>query len=112
MIRHLDNRLLTATDMRQFLENVLSAVCDTMRVTTAFVAMVEGRLFRRQAFYGNAAAVDTFLAAGDLQDALLSPSSAALPEHLAGLFNGAPPVVRQKFWMFPLRSTSGITAPR
>jgi len=107
LIRHLDNRLLTATDMRQFLENVLSAVCDTMRVTTAFVAMVEGRLFRRQAFYGNAAAVDTFLAAGDLQDAILSSLSAALPEHLAGLFNGAPPVVRQMFWIFPLRSVSG-----
>jgi len=107
LIRHLDNRLLTATDMRQFLENLLSAVCDTMRVTTAFVAMVEGRQFRRQALYGNAAAVDGFLAACDLQSAIPFPSPADLPNHLAGLFNGAPPVVLEGFWIFPLRSVSG-----
>jgi hypothetical protein len=107
LIRHLDDRLLTATDMRQFLENLLSAVCDTMRVTTAFVAMVEGRQFRCQAFYGNAAAVDRFLAACDLQSAIQSPSPADLPNHLVGLFNGAPPVVLEEFWIFPLRSISG-----
>jgi hypothetical protein len=107
LIRDLDNRLLTATDMRQFQENLLSAVCDTMRVTTAFVAVVEGRQFRRRAFYGNAAAVDEFLAACDLQDAIQSPTPADLSDRLAGLFNGAPPVVLEGFWIFPLRSVSG-----
>jgi len=39
-LRALDERLLTSTDMRQFLENVLTAMCDLLRTPTAFVAMV------------------------------------------------------------------------
>jgi len=39
-LRALDERLLTSTDMRQFLENVLTAMCDLLRTSTAFVAMV------------------------------------------------------------------------
>lgn len=107
LIRHLDNRLLTATDMRQFLENLLSAVCDTMRVTTAFVAMMEGGRFRRRASYGNAKEVEAFLATYDLQGVIQSPSPAGLPAHLEALFNGVPPVARQGFWVFPLRAASG-----
>jgi len=72
-LRQLDNRLLTATDMRQFLENLLSAVCDTMRVPTAFVAMVEGGQLYRQAFYGKMQEVDAFLAACDLSKTIQSP---------------------------------------
>ena len=41
-IQELSNRLLTTTDLRQFLENVLTALCDLLRVQTAFVAVVDG----------------------------------------------------------------------
>jgi GAF domain-containing protein len=41
-IQQLSNRLLTTTDLRQFLENVLTALCDLLRVETAFVAVVDG----------------------------------------------------------------------
>ena len=41
-IRQLSNRLLTTTDLRQFLENVLTALCDLLRVDTAFVAVIDG----------------------------------------------------------------------
>jgi hypothetical protein len=41
-IQELGNRLLTTTDLRQFLENVLTAMCDLLRVGTAFVAVVDG----------------------------------------------------------------------
>jgi hypothetical protein len=40
-IQELSNRLLTTTDLRQFLENVLTALCDLLRVETAFVAVVD-----------------------------------------------------------------------
>jgi len=40
-IQELGNRLLTTTDLRQFLENVLTALCDLLRVETAFVAVVD-----------------------------------------------------------------------
>jgi hypothetical protein len=39
-LRTLDERLLTSTDMRQFMENVLTAMCDLLRTPTAFVAIV------------------------------------------------------------------------
>jgi hypothetical protein len=41
-IQSLSNRLLTTTDLRQFLENILTALCDLLRTPTAFVAVVEG----------------------------------------------------------------------
>jgi hypothetical protein len=37
-MRALDERLLTSTDMRQFMENVLTAMCDLLRTPTAFLA--------------------------------------------------------------------------
>ena len=39
-LRTLDERLLTSTDMNQFLENVLTAMCDLLRTPSAFMAMV------------------------------------------------------------------------
>ncbi len=39
-LRTLDERLLTSTDMRQYLENVLTAMCDLLRTPTAFLAML------------------------------------------------------------------------
>ncbi len=41
-IQQLGNRLLTTTDLRQFLENVLAALCDLLRVRTAFVTVIDG----------------------------------------------------------------------
>jgi len=41
-IQQLGSRLLTTTDLRQFLENVLAALCDLLRVESAFVAAIEG----------------------------------------------------------------------
>jgi hypothetical protein len=40
-LQQLNNRLLTTTDLRQFLENVLTALCDLLRVETAFVAVID-----------------------------------------------------------------------
>jgi type IV secretory pathway VirB2 component (pilin) len=41
-IQQLGNRLLTTTDLHQFLENVLAALCDLLRVRTAFVTVIDG----------------------------------------------------------------------
>ena len=106
-LRHLDNRLLTATDMQQFLENLLSAVCDTLRVTTAFVAAIDGGELHRQAFYGNPKEVKAFLSSCDL-GALVQNASEHSPR-LEILFNGVTPVVRDGFWIFPLRANSEET---
>jgi hypothetical protein len=41
-IQELSERLLTTTDLRQFLENVLTALCDLLRVKTAFMTIIDG----------------------------------------------------------------------
>ncbi|HEX9012020.1 MAG TPA: hypothetical protein VF813_00840, partial [Anaerolineaceae bacterium] len=41
-LHNLDDRLLTRNDLRQFLELVLSSVCDRLQVKTAFVAALNG----------------------------------------------------------------------
>jgi hypothetical protein len=41
-IQRLISRMLTTSDLRQFLENVLTALCDLLRVETAFVAVIDG----------------------------------------------------------------------
>ncbi|MEZ4622195.1 MAG: histidine kinase N-terminal 7TM domain-containing protein [Caldilineaceae bacterium] len=41
-LRELDRRLLTTSDLRQFLENNLSALCELLRVPAGFVAAVVG----------------------------------------------------------------------
>ena len=40
-IQQLSSRLLTSTDLHQFLENVLTALCELLRIDTAFVAVVD-----------------------------------------------------------------------
>ncbi len=40
-IQQLSSRLLTSTDLHQFLENVLTALCELLRVDTAFVAVLD-----------------------------------------------------------------------
>jgi hypothetical protein len=40
-IQQLSSRLLTSTDLHQFLENVLTALCELLRIETAFVAVVD-----------------------------------------------------------------------
>ncbi len=45
-LQSLGNRLLTTTDLRQFIENVLTALCDLLRTPGAFVAVVEGTAAR------------------------------------------------------------------
>jgi hypothetical protein len=42
LMRSLEDRLLTRNDLRQFLEMVLSSVCDRFQVKTAFIAALNG----------------------------------------------------------------------
>ncbi len=42
-LHHLEERLFTRQDLEQFLEAILAALCDQLRVTHAFIAGVEGQ---------------------------------------------------------------------
>ena len=101
-IQDLSNRLLTTTDLHQFLENVLTAVCDLLRTPGAFVAIVgEGQ--------PRLAAV-----AGPLENGTSPPSG----HTLEAIAEGAPPHHLQQhgrfftwdgYWLLPLHTRSGDT---
>ncbi|MCW5882822.1 MAG: hypothetical protein KIS91_17960, partial [Anaerolineae bacterium] len=90
-LRRLDERLLTSSDLRQLLENILSSICDVLRVQEGFVAVTqEGRL-----------SLDTATIPAERAQASLD----ALDENaLAALEEGAP-VERGGYWIVPLRGT-------
>ena len=45
-LQELDNRLLTSTDLSQFLENVLTSICEQLRIGSGFVAQLSGGEFQ------------------------------------------------------------------
>ncbi len=53
LIQELDRRLLTSSDLRQFLENVLIATCELLRVPAGFVAVVRDRELYLEATCGS-----------------------------------------------------------
>jgi len=69
-LQELDERLLTSTDLQQFLENLLTALCDLLRVQSAFVAVAAGGELRLEAYCGPRRLVDIYLAEIDPSQAL------------------------------------------
>jgi hypothetical protein len=89
-IRRLGDRLLTTTDLQQFLENVLTAVSDLLRVQRVFLASYDrdGR-WRVRAQVGAVEAYDTALA--EMRATTNEPADAG-------------PVRVDGFWVWPLRT--------
>ncbi len=89
-IRNLADRLLTTTDLQQFLENVLTAVVDLLRVQRAFLAShdQDGR-WRLRAHIGAVEAYRSALA--EMRVSAMPPGDDELIE-VAG------------FWVWPLRA--------
>ncbi len=51
-IQELSQRLLTAADLRQFLENILAAVCELLHSRGGFIAVLENGALRREIWCG------------------------------------------------------------
>ncbi len=96
-IQELDKRLLTTTDLKQFLENVLTAICELLRVQRGFVAVMAGGEPRVDAFCGPLSPSRLALSSADLM--ALAQSSANNGELDNGDF-----VVRDGYWLLPLRT--------
>ncbi len=99
-IQEIDKRLLTTSDLRQLLENVVSATCDLLRVQTGFVVAPENGDWRLQTLTGARESVRHFLAACDLSELVEGSNGAA--------GNGF--IVRDGFWVWRLhaRSREGV----
>jgi len=105
-IQELDKRLLTTTDLRQFLENVLAALCELLRVQRGFVVVMAGGEPRVEAFCG------PYLSGGELTSPPPNPSTLAQlaqsPSNACPGRNGALDnrdfIVRDGYWLLPLRT--------
>jgi len=51
--QELDNRLLTSTDLTQFLENILTSICEHLRVGGGFVALLHNSHFQLEVACGS-----------------------------------------------------------
>ncbi len=99
-IQELDKRLLTTTDLKQFLENVLAALCELLRVQRGFVAVMAGGEPRVEAFCGPLSPSHLALSSADLMALAQSPSN-------NGELDNSDFVVRDGYWLLPLRTEAG-----
>jgi hypothetical protein len=101
-IQELDRRLLTTTDLQQALENILTALCDVLRVRHGFIANVAARSGPRlEVQCGSMAAVQTALSS-------VNPSALLNVSHNGGdqmsIF-----IPQGDFWYTMLRTQSRDT---
>jgi len=95
-------RLLTTSDLRQFLENVLTALCDLLRVETAFVAIIDGGRPRLEVVCGplEPEMADQLLSNGTemISASSVEPPKARRLERHGNLFTW------DGYWLAPLRA--------
>jgi hypothetical protein len=96
-IQDLSNRLLTTTDLRQFLENVLTALCDLLRVGSAFVAVFDDGSPHLEVVCGSLEPVEPPVLPPEVwQESASAASKERVIERHGALF------VWDGFWLVPL----------
>lgn len=97
-LRELDRRLLTTSDLRQFLENNLTALCELLRVPAGFVAAVVGPDLILEATVGPDKVRTQITEMSDWSDAL----TGALKQESA-----VEPISHKGFWIWALVEPDG-----
>jgi len=105
VIRELDRRLLTSSDLRQFLENVLVALCEYLRVPGGFVAVRAGDELLLEAICGPLELAQEFRQREDWP-AMLEQAA----DQMAANGHGAPYLRYNGYWVWPLRTRRHATA--
>jgi hypothetical protein len=93
-IQELDRRLLTSSDLSQFLHNVLVALCDLLRVQRGFIAVPAAEGVQIEASCGSADELRRFHEDGRLER-LLAPSASKDKDQAV---NGSSEVDGYKVW--------------
>lgn len=94
-IQELSQRLLTTTDVRQFLENILAAICELLRSGGGFLATLENGQLRSEVWCG------ARIAPENLSDFQLPQDPQA--ERLGRFF------VWREYWIAPVYDKAGLT---
>jgi hypothetical protein len=98
-LRELDRRLLTTSDLRQFLENNLAALCELLRVPSGFVAATVDTKLILEAVVGPAGTREQVIQVGDWGDAVAQAIQQESP--------GYQPLSYAGFWIWPLVDPDG-----
>jgi hypothetical protein len=69
-LRRLDERLLTSSDLRQLLENILTSLCDLLRIANGFVLVMKDGKLVIDTYCGNRSVALRFLHEHDLSSLL------------------------------------------
>jgi hypothetical protein len=101
-IQELDKRLLTTSDLKQFLENLLTAICDLLRVRTAFVAVMADGKLTAEAFCGDQRAIRAFIREFDIGAVVKIEEGESA--YSGGLRPTKSFIVRDGYWVLPLRT--------
>ncbi len=102
-IQQLSERVLTTSDLRQFLDSILAATCEALRTPTAFVAAITADGPRLEAVVGPLTEPDAIWGEANWQDLAQGENgngAAQLKE--VGNF-----IVWQNFWIRPLHNRQG-----
>lgn len=102
-LQELDKRLLTTTDVKQFLENLLTALCELLRIRTGFIASLAGGTWQFETSTGNEAA------SAECLDAYPPGELLRAPEETHVEYLGPSELEFRRtdgFWLLPLRSRS------
>ena len=102
-LRELDRRLLTTSDLRQFLENSLAAICELLRVPSGFVAAIVGPDLMLEGVVGPDQVRSEVKNTAGWSDAL----SQALKQE-----DPLVPVYHSGYWIWPLLETGSEEAKR
>ncbi|MEX2144355.1 MAG: hypothetical protein WD740_07145 [Anaerolineales bacterium] len=105
-VQNLQERFLTNSDLHQFLEALLAAVCDRLQIKSAFVAALDGAALRTIVAVGNTKLLEKKQAVAEIHQALSNGNSE--------FYSWG------KFWILPLVSTQdgaligllGVLRPR
>ncbi len=111
-LRELDRRLLTTSDLRQFLENHLTAICELLRVPAAFVAATVGPDLMLEAVVGPSSTHNRITTVQDrveaLNAALRNGANSVAHEEITNQegeqsrIHYYSPLSHQGFWLWPL----------
>ncbi len=117
-IERLDSRLLTSTDLAQLLENVLIALCDLLRIRSAFVVAMQNGSMKVQVLCGPRDETLQFLEGCDWQSITASLGQGEGGSHQSADSGSTPPLLRTRddglrnedlmlyngYWLLPLRN--------
>lgn len=109
-LRELDRRLLTTTDLRQFLDNNLTALCEMLRFPSGFVAAVVGPDLVLEAIVGGEEVQQQVTDVDDWPDVISRMIEQLRTEHSFGKPNSHP-IRHRNFWLYPLVEPTNANGP-